>query len=379
MDTEPVVRPRYVVPLWFAVYALVGVLTFVTQPPGATAVRAQFTGYLVAGAALIVYLVLDLVRPGSRPVPAVLVVIAMASGFAAGAGQNENNCALTIASMAGSSAAYRFPPRVAWTVAGSGILAFEANLLIYGDGMSQLGAFLLQPPVLVVAVLLVLLYRSRQVQAEQSRALLAEQHRSDVLGERTRIAREIHDVLAHSLGALGIQIQTARAVLTDQRDIDKAVEILMTAQKMAAEGLNETRQAVYALRADIPPLGDALNRVASTHADRYHVGVTLDVGGDPRPVPPEATVTLLRTAQEALVNAAKHAAGQDVAVRLEYRDRDVRLSVVNPLSVREPAAVGSVDGGYGLTGMRERLLLLNGTLMAGPGDGQWAVTASVPS
>lgn len=87
---------------------------------------------------------------------------------------------------------------------------------------------------------------------------------------------------------------------------------------------------------------------------------------------------MLRTAQEALVNAAKHAAGQDVAVRLEYGNHDVRLTVVNPLSTHAVAVGGTVDGGYGLTGMRERLRLLNGTLKAGPSDGRWTVAASIP-
>ena len=190
----------------------------------------------------------------------------MAGGFTAGAGQHENNCAILITVMAAAGAAYYFSPRVAWTVLGTGIAAFEANVLIYQDSMAQFSAFLTQPLGPVSGLFFGMLLRSRRVQAEQSRALLAEQHRADVLGERTRIAREIHDVLAHSLGALGIQIQSARAVLTDQEDITKAVEILMTAQKMATEGLNETRQAVHALRADIRSLNDELDRVPAPTA-----------------------------------------------------------------------------------------------------------------
>jgi signal transduction histidine kinase len=80
--------------------------------------------------------------------------------------------------------------------------------------------------------------------------------------------------------------------------------------------------------------------------------------------------------------AAKHAAGQPVAVRLDYGDADVRLTVRNDLpagaGAGRPAGVGSVNGGYGLTGMHERLRLLNGTLEAGPRDHQWVVTAELP-
>ena len=131
----------------------------------------------------------------------------------------------------------------------------------------------------------------------------------------------------------------------------------------------------------------------AVYGERYDVKVTLDIGGTPRPVPPDATITLLRTAQEALVNAAKHAEGQCIAVHLDYGEHDVRLTVVNGLADgRNPAndgtasvapgtitgGSGTITGGYGLTGMQERLRLLNGTLVAGPRDAQWAVTAELP-
>jgi signal transduction histidine kinase len=192
-------------------------------------------------------------------------------------------------------------------------------------------------------------------------------------------------VLAHSLGALGIQIQAAKAVLTDHRDIDRAVEALNTAQRMAADGLTETRHAVHALRVDALPLGDELAEVVDTHRQRYQVPVTFESAGAARPLPPDASLALLRTAQEALVNAAKHAPGERIAVRLDYGQSDVRLSVVNHLNGAQAAvrdtngARGpSSAGGYGLTGMRERLRLLNGTLLAGPRDAEWAVTAELP-
>jgi len=148
---------------------------------------------------------------------------------------------------------------------------------------------------------------------------------------------------------------------------------------MAAEGLTETRRAVHALRVDTLPLGEELAVVVDTHRQRYHVPVTLETSGIARTLPPDAALALLRTAQEALVNAAKHAPRQRVTVSLDYRENDVRLSVVNGLdgaavSVRRPGSTG----GYGLTGMRERLRLLNGTLLAGPRDNEWSATAELP-
>ena len=232
---------------------------------------------------------------------------------------------------------------------------------------------------------------SYRVRAEHAAALLAqredlqaEQRRADLLDERARIAREIHDVLAHSLGGLGIQIQAARAVLTDRGDAAQADEILAGAQRMAAEGLVETRRAVHALRADALPLDAELARASDSHAQRYQVPASFGTGGDPVPLPADATVALLRIAQESLVNAAKHAAGQPVAVRLDYGGTAIRLTVRNDLAPDAAAppvaaaAAGTFAGGYGLTGMRERLRLLHGTLEAGRRGGQWVVTAELP-
>jgi signal transduction histidine kinase len=308
--------------------------------------------------------------------------MAVAGGVAAltsGSGQSL----VAYACVAAFWAASETDLRASLAVAAAGIAPIWIGGGIVGSGFGTLAG---DPLLIVVCMMFGLQRRSYRVQAEQSAALLAqhkrlqaEQRRADVLDERARIAREIHDVLAHSLGALGIQIQTAKAMLTDHGDVDRAVETLTTAQRMAADGLTETRRAVHALRVDTMPLGEELARVVDTHRQRYHVPVTLETSGVARTLPPDAALALLRTAQEAMVNAAKHASGQRVAVRLDYGDNEVRLSVVNGLdgdgaTVQRPGTTG----GYGLTGMRERLRLLQGTLLAGPRDHEWAVTAELP-
>jgi signal transduction histidine kinase len=109
------------------------------------------------------------------------------------------------------------------------------------------------------------------------------------------------------------------------------------------------------------------------------VPVTVGVEGEIRPLPPAATVALLRTAQESLVNAAKHSVGQPIEIRLTYSPGQTALTVTNPLGPGRAAGhLSTVDGGYGLVGMRERLLMLDGTLTAGRSNGQWTVTAQVP-
>jgi signal transduction histidine kinase len=369
-------------------FAWVGVVTFVISPPhGAYALPVQVAGYGLAGLGVLGWILAD-IRPlpgrlGAAGIPLFLGLIAVATGFASAAGSGGTFLVIfgfvaTLAAGADASLT------AGLAVTAASVLATEVSALAFGGNLTNLLAL----PALVVSGLLIGRNRGAyRIQAEQSAALLAqreqlqsEQRRADLLDERTRIAREIHDVLAHSLGALGIQIQAARSVLTDRADIDRAGELLTAAQRMAAEGLAETRRAVHALRTDTLPLNEELARVTDTYGQRYRVAVSFGTDGEPRPLPPDATVALLRIAQEALVNAAKHAAGQQVTVRLDYGDAGVRLTVSNPLVPgRETLPpLSTVNGGYGLTGMRERLRMINGTLEAGRRDGQWIVTACLP-
>jgi signal transduction histidine kinase len=371
-------------------FAWLGVLTFVIAPPtGLAATLVQALGYAIAGLAVAAWTLLDFAPRAApdraRSLPVLCGVIAVATGAAAGAGSGGLALAvfaLVAAVVAGGAASLA----TGLAVTSAGILAFEASGLAFGIGY---GLLIGLAAVLASGLLLGRNYGVYRIQAEQSAALLAqreqleaEQRRADRLDERTRIAREIHDVLAHSLGALSIQIQAARSVLTDLGNVDRAEELLAAAQRMAAEGLVETRRAVHALRSDTLPLNEELASATETHAQRYGVAVTFEIVGTPMPLPPDATIALLRAAQEALVNAAKHAAGQPVVVRLDYADTEVTLDVRNALAPGAAgdgtASVRTADAGYGLTGMRERLRMLNGTLEAGCRDGQWTVTAQLP-
>jgi signal transduction histidine kinase len=401
-----------------AAFVVIGLLALISPSHSAGERAVQIACFSTVGLALLAWIAADVsTRYRAWGLPVAFGVMAIAGGVAAvtsGSGQSL----VAFACIAASWSASETGLRTSIAVAAAGIVPIWVAGAIVD---SSFGTMFGYPLLIVVCAMIGLNRRSYRVQAEQSAALLAqherlraEQRRADVLDERARIAREIHDVLAHSLGALGIQIQTAKALLTDRGDIDRAVEALATAQRMAADGLTETRRAVHALRVDALPLGEELAAVVDTHRQRYHVPATLETSGVARALPPDAALALLRTAQEAMVNAAKHASGQRVAVRLDYGENDVRLSVVNGLagggtpvqagggtpagdgtgaSVRNgldgggtPAGDGTgasvrrpgSTGGYGLTGMRERLRLLNGTLLAGPRENEWAVTAELP-
>ncbi len=370
-------------------FVWLGLLAFLIAPPSAPyALPVQIACYVVLGLALLAWTVLEAspaaaARYPAWTLPVLREVIAFASGFAAGAG-GGGSAMVVFAFVAAMAAGVNSDLAAAVAVTAAGILAIEVSGLAFGQSY---GTLLGLPAIVLTGLVIGHNWGAYRVQAEQAAALLAqreqlqaEQRRADLLGERTRIAREIHDVLAHSLGALGIQIQAARLVV--HKDADQASDLLAAAQQMAAEGLAETRRAVQALRTDTLPLDKQLALITDTHAQRYHVPVSYDTGGALAALPPDATLALLRIAQEALVNAAKHAAGRPVAVRLDYGDADVRLTVRNDLppgaDTRQPADVSTVNGGYGLTGMHERLRLLNGTLEAGRRDGQWIVTAELP-
>ena len=191
-------------------------------------------------------------RYRQRGFPVIFGVIAVTMGAAATSGLDGDMAMLIFALVAAMPAGGDADLVPAIAVTAAGMLATEVSGLAFGASVATLIGF----PVVIASGLLIGRNRGAfRVQAEQAAALLAqrerleaEQRRADLLDERTRIAREIHDVLAHSIGALGIQIQAARSVLTDHGDIDRAVELLTAAQRMAGEGLTETRRAVHALR-----------------------------------------------------------------------------------------------------------------------------------
>lgn len=201
-----------------------------------------------------------------------------------------------------------------------------------------------------------------------------ERARAAVLAERNRLAREVHDVLAHTLGALAVQLEALDAQASVGDGLPGAFrDGVARTRSLAADGLVEVRRAVSALRDDVEPLDAQLGRLCALR------GAVLSISGTPRPLEPEASVALYRVAQESLTNAAKHAPDATPTVRVDYEGPGVvTISVANGASTRTPGPLARTGGGYGLDGIRERVRLLGGDVAAGPhGDG-WLVTATVP-
>ncbi|MGM0352902.1 sensor histidine kinase [Streptomyces sp. ECR3] len=205
----------------------------------------------------------------------------------------------------------------------------------------------------------------------QERAARAAEAESAALAERARIAREIHDVLAHSLSAQLVHLEAARLLIERGAGRERILERVVAARGMAREGLAETRQALSALRGEVSPVEEFLSELVTVED-----GAEVTVVGERRPLPAEASQTVRRVAQEALTNVRKHAPGARVHLRLEYARRHVRLEVRD--SGGPPGEMSGTGGGYGLLGMRERAELLGGSLEAGPGEEGFVVTLKVP-
>ncbi|WP_406839201.1 sensor histidine kinase [Streptomyces sp. AHU1] len=205
----------------------------------------------------------------------------------------------------------------------------------------------------------------------QERAAHAAEAESAALAERARIAREIHDVLAHSLSAQLVHLEAARLLIERGADRETILERVVAARGMARDGLAETRQALSALRGEMSPLEDFLGELVAT-ADRAGVTVT----GERQPLPAEASQAVRRVAQEALTNVRKHAPGAEIHIRLDYGEHEVTLDVRD--SGGKPGELSGSGAGYGLLGMRERAELLGGSLDAGPGEEGFVVTLRVP-
>lgn len=369
-------------------YGLIGVDIFLRASLGPVALPVTVAAYALCGILLVVCAAV-INRSGTAPALPVLLglITVVAAGVCA---QEDVTSLVALGVIAVMDAGTEARLTAAWAVFGAGVVAAATGALITDASPAKaLGI----PLLLMLGLQAGFNRRAYRVRADQSAALLAqseelrarseelraEQRRSAVLDERTRIAREIHDVLAHSIGALGIQIQAARALLADTPDVERADGVLAVAQRMASDGLTETRRAVHALRTDTLPLDEELARMTATHEQRHGTPVALRVDGGPVPLPPDQTLALVRTAQESLVNAAKHAPHQPVTLTLTYGDENVTMCIANPLGAAAAHGFATLDGGYGLTGMRERLLLLGGTLTAEAADGRrWTVTATVP-
>jgi len=223
--------------------------------------------------------------------------------------------------------------------------------------------------------------------------LLTQAREAGMLDERQRMAREIHDTLAQGLTGIITQLQAAEQASQDPAGWRRHVT---AATSLARESLGEARRSVHALRPqplETARLSDALADVAGRWSALHGIEAQVTTTGSARPLQPDAELALLRTAQEALANVAKHARASRVGLTLSYMDHEVALDVrddgqgFDPAQDGDRGVNGTADsrgaagsGGFGLIAMRQRIEGLKGTLQVEsyPGGGT-AVSACVPA
>ncbi|RSM94479.1 two-component sensor histidine kinase [Nonomuraea sp. WAC 01424] len=226
------------------------------------------------------------------------------------------------------------------------------------------------------------LLRTTRTRLEAQEELTAEERaRRTLLEERGRIARELHDVVAHHMSVISIQAQVAPHLVDNPSP--ELRENLAGIRENAVEALTELRRVLGVLRAQDEP-GDApqptLDRLGELFDNVRGAGVTLtaETDGEPRPLSPGVELSAYRIVQEALSNAMRHAPGAPVAVRLAHRPGALAIRVVNDSPRgRAPSTPGA---GHGLLGMRERAAMLGGDVVAGPTpDGGYEVSVLLPA
>lgn len=256
-------------------------------------------------------------------------------------------------------------------------IAFGVTIAIIADDLTGLLAGIAIPFIVQRSLDHQELIRER----DRAQALLAEVQRgreseaqAAALQERGRIAREMHDVLAHSLAGLSVQLQAIRAVAAHEHVVAAVTEPLDRAADLAREGLAEARAVVSTLR-DPDGLGiDALPALVARHPGVAELGIE----GEGQ-VDPAAGHAIYRAVQESLTNAARYAPGSPVEVTVRWQTDAVVVTVsdIGPLPGR--VAVAGQGTGLGLAGMSERLAQVAGSMSSGPDGTGWRVELRVPA
>lgn len=375
VSAAAIVLYSVLVPLQGAVYGILLPLPFILAAgicaaPLLAITRPRIATALFCAAAFTSPLLVSAEGGASSPwpwaVPAQLSLLLLVAVVAFRHGARLAVFPLTIALLCGLAAPLLRPDVAAGDAA-------TANLIV--TAALSLAAYL-------VAVLAAGRLRDAQELTREREHSALEESRRMLVEERTRIARELHDVIAHSMSVIQVQASTARYRLggLDERAVAEFDDIAATART----SLTEMRRMLGVLRtedhdaelapqqgiADIPPLVDSIRRAGA------EVELVVEAGDATVTAPSGVQIAAFRIVQEALSNAMRHAPGAPIRVRVRAEDAELTLRIVNE---RPEAAPSGTGAGYGLRGMRERAEILGGTLTAGPlPDGGWSVDAVLP-
>ena len=364
---------------------LAGIAVIVIGSASSHPAPAFHDGGLAVSVALVVFAgaLLLAIRDGfpERPIALqVAVIVVMGAAGVAIAGLQLKGSTEVAAGVAVFMAVTRLPLRLGATLAAAGTVALAIVTGAAGGSSSAVVAAMLLA--VLLGVLGLFLRRSRESEAE-TELLLAQledardaQAAAAALAERSRIAGELHDVLAHSLSGAAIQLQGARK-LADRAGSDGALRgAIDRAAELVKAGLGDARQAVGALRGDALPTVEDLPALVERYRGDLQLDIRLSIEGEPRALHADPSLALYRGAQEALTNVARYAPAAPTEVVLRYEPGRTRLSVRNGSSDAPP--LHGLGGGHGLAGMRDRIERAGGTMAAGPSGEGWEVEIEVP-
>ena len=255
-----------------------------------------------------------------------------------------------------------------------GALSIEAVAI---GRSGQIGSLLLTAIPWFLVMRLLRAFGEQRDELERSQAAEAE---AAAAAERGRMAREMHDVLAHSLSALALQLETTRLLARSRGADPEVIRAIDQAHGLAAGGLDDARRAIATARGDELPGPERIGLLADAFGQQSGLPVALEVSGEPRELAPDARLAVYRTAQEALTNVRRHAAAERVSLRLSYLP-DATVLVVEDHAGADtppPTGLGLNGSGYGLTGMRERAALIGGELVAEPTADGFRVELRIP-
>jgi signal transduction histidine kinase len=310
------------------------------------------------------------------------IVLLAAAGVALGALQPH-----AATELAGGAAVWiavtRLPQRTGLALAAATTIGLAVAEAARGNSVAAVAAAVLLCALLAITATFIKQARESEDRTELLLAQLEdareEQLRSAAIAERSRIAAELHDVLAHALSGAAIQLQGARKLAEREHASAQVREAIDRAGELVRDGLVNAREAVGALRGDrMPDVGQLETLVASFTNDTA-CAATLRVEGAARRLPPDVGLALYRGAQEALTNVARYAPGATAEVVLQYDGARTRLIVENARAAADGEPLRGVGGGNGLAGLRERVARVGGTMHAGPTETGWRVDVEVPA
>ncbi len=380
-DERPGARSpsRYLLPLGLAVVVVV-VLEAALGPVGLGTtgrpllLTASTAVYAVTGA-------LFLGRPAQRPATSMTLLALMAAAALVMHTVDPDGPVIGLFLVA-AFAPLRPPLRVAGAVLVAATLAYNVlQLLIAGETL--LLTIATDAGVAFFFLVGTLLRREREQREALARVMAAledsqaAQRAAAAEAERARLAADVHDVLAHTLSGLALQLEGATLLAATTPTDPRLVEAVRRAHRLSRSGLTEARRAVGALRGDRPPGPGDIPTLVEEHRLASAGAVAFRQTGDPVALPAEVGAALYRAAQEALSNVRKHAGNAAVEVHLAW---DAQGGVELTVADSGGAAAANADGaGYGLSGMAERVRAVGGRVTAGPDGGSgFRVHVAVP-